>query len=178
VQPIIDVAKDLFTGDFDLSKDEKLAEMSWNYDSTTQKAANNNINLGDNANCVNCFTHFELDVHAELHITGYEFESMMVYVEGQLNHHMEVNVFNNGQTITGSPINVDKILAVIHLPFINVRRIHFSFSLNILQLYFFVKFMVGPIPVSINTTVPIHGGLTLHYAESGTIQAHTSGTIL
>ena len=120
---VINVVKDIFTGDFDLSKDATLATMNWNYNPDTKGAVNPNIPLGNNANCVNCFTHFELDVHAELHIKGYSFNSMMAYVEGDITHHMEVDVQNNGQTISGDPISVDKVLATIQLPFINVRFI-------------------------------------------------------
>jgi hypothetical protein len=144
------------TGDFNYDKKITLASITYNYDKISHGAVKKNIALSDNVVCTECYSDLEVSLNFDFHMSDYSVQHVATWIEGDLTHHVEMT---STQQNTVKGLTFDKVLDILHFP-----DIHFQ---------------LGPVPVSITTTVPVHGGLTLEYSEANVAvhaHAHVTGT--
>lgn len=143
------------TGDVNYDKKISLASISYNYDKNSQSALKKNIALSDNVVCTECYSNLEVSLNFDFHMSNYAVQHVATWIQGDLAHHIEMTSM---QQNTVKDLTFDKVMDILHFPDIH--------------------FMIGPVPVSITTTVPVHGGLTIEYSEAGSMHghAHVTGT--
>jgi hypothetical protein len=115
-----------------------------------------NIALSDNVVCEECYSDLEVSLNFDFHMADYEVQRVGTWIEGNLIHHVKIT---SKQQTTVQNLTFDKVMSILHFP-----DIHFS---------------LGPVPISITTTVPVHSGLTIEYSEADIEvvgDAHVTGT--
>lgn len=144
------------TGDINWDKSISLASITYNYDKSTHSAAQKNIALSDNVVCTECYTDLEVTLNFDFHMSDYSVKHVGCFIEGDLIHHVDMT---STQSERVKDVTFDKVLDILHFPDIH--------------------FLLGPVPISVKTTVPVHGGLTLEYAEAGDLRAesHITGHV-
>ncbi|GMH71374.1 hypothetical protein TrST_g3339 [Triparma strigata] len=141
VKTVVTVVEVLVTGDYDAHETIYHKEFSWNTNDGG-KSASGDVMVGK-VKCGDCYMHAEIEFRFDLVINDYDVELAQLVGEGEYVVSAQSQVTVEGGTIT------DEVQAST----VNMGSVHF---------------MIGPVPVVLSATVPIHVGYEISMSSDAT----------
>lgn len=143
--------KVVLTGDYDFGKAIPIASISWNTDDG-KTARNQTIVIDPAVTCTDCFLEIDSSLNFDLDIEGFELEHTALYLEGNMNTHVNGTLDVQYEFAYANQTE----LAVIHL-----KKVCFS---------------IGVVPVCLMTSIHISVGYQVDLKAAATIQAQGAAT--
>lgn len=152
VDATVHTIKDLVDGDLDASG-EADTSFDWNFDSASSKAKVDNIEVDESVSCEGCFAHAELGVHLNLDIESHQVSLVEAYVEGKASASSGSKISSSGSAQS----SYDKVV--------------YTYTLDTPIVIF-----LGPVPVTIDLTVPFHVGYEMSADFQAAVEASYSAS--
>ena len=150
VKVVVKVVTFLTTGTLDVQKDFEANVLSWN-------KAKSDIPLSNDKRikCKGCYANVNIGIHVDLDIESYTVHTIEAYVEGSVDFDLGVEIDCAGT----AKASEDALLDTIKMPTIS--------------------FYVGPVPITIDLSMPVHAGFEVDLNTQGKVEissgAHFAG---
>ena len=144
VKTVAKVVTFLVTGTLKAEKGFSSNIISWNYDNVTHDAKGDvALSKDGKVQCKGCYANIGVGIHANLDIEQYEVKRVEQYVEGDIDFALGVHM----DCDSSAQASEDLLLDTLSLPTIT--------------------FYVGPVPITIDLSMPVHAGFTTSLQTSG-----------
>lgn len=148
VEDVVLIVK-AFSGNIDGEKDMNVANISWNFDPDTQDhVQQEGIRVDETATCQQCYLNIDATLHMDIDISNFELEQVSVYFMGNAETHINASIQASDLYFNAT----DVVLAV--------------------KTFKPIIFYIGPVPIELDITVPVHAGYNYTVDVLSSVQAY------